>query len=80
MLSVVIGWCVTITGIQRKLIRVGPEKNGHFLFVAKKSSLVSQLSPSGCVPEIVGGKSLVLGQEKRIQALAESQEQLFTRN
>jgi hypothetical protein len=31
-------------------------------------------------PWIVGGKNLVLGQEKRIQALAESKEQIFTRN
>jgi len=31
VLSVVIGWCVTITGLQRKLILVGPEKNEHFL-------------------------------------------------
>jgi len=53
---VVIGQCVTITGLQRKLILVGPEKNEHFLFVAKKSSLVSQLSPSGCVPMDCGGK------------------------
>jgi hypothetical protein len=45
VLSVVIGQCVTITGLQRKLILVGPEKNEHFLFVATKSSLVSQLSP-----------------------------------
>jgi hypothetical protein len=45
VLSVVIGQCVTITGVQRKLILVGPEKNEHFLFVATKSSLVSQLSP-----------------------------------
>jgi len=56
VLSVVIGWCVTITGLQRKLILVGPEKNEHFLFVATKSSLVSQLSPSGCVPMNCGGK------------------------
>ncbi|KAH8953721.1 hypothetical protein BDL97_08G042100 [Sphagnum fallax] len=56
VLSVVIGQCVTITGLQRKLILVGPEKNEHFLFVAKKSSLVSQLSPSGCVPMDCGGK------------------------
>ncbi|CAK9277184.1 unnamed protein product, partial [Sphagnum jensenii] len=56
VLSVVIGQCVTITGLQRKLIVVGPEKNEHFLFVAKKSSLVSQLSPSGCVPMDCGGK------------------------
>jgi len=53
---VVIGQCVTITGLQRKLILVGPEKNEHFLFVAKKSSLVSQLSTSGCVPMDCGGK------------------------
>jgi hypothetical protein len=56
VLSVVIGQCVTITGLQRKLILVGPEKNEHFLFVATKSSLVSQLSPSGCVPTDCGGK------------------------
>jgi hypothetical protein len=56
VLSVVIGQCVTITGLQRKLILVGPEKNEHFLFVATKSSLVSQLSPSGCVPMDCGGK------------------------
>jgi hypothetical protein len=56
VLSVVIGQCVTITGLQRKLILVGPEKNEHFLFVAKKSSLVSQLSTSGCVPMDCGGK------------------------
>jgi hypothetical protein len=56
VLSVVIGQCVTITGLQRKLILVGPEKNEHFLFVAKKSSLVSQLSPSRCVPMDCGGK------------------------
>ncbi|KAH8953733.1 hypothetical protein BDL97_08G043200 [Sphagnum fallax] len=56
VLSVVIEQCVTITGLQRKLILVGPEKNEHFLFVAKKSSLVSQLSPSGCVPMDCGGK------------------------
>jgi hypothetical protein len=56
VLSVVIGQCVTITGHQRKLILVGPEKNEHFLFVATKSSLVSQLSPSGCVPMDCGGK------------------------
>jgi hypothetical protein len=56
VLSVVIGQCVTITGHQRKLILVGPEKNEHFLFVATKSSLVSQLSPSGCVPVDCGGK------------------------
>ncbi|CAK9270421.1 unnamed protein product [Sphagnum jensenii] len=56
VLSVVIGQCVTITGLQRKLILVGPEKNEHFLFVATKSSLVSQLSPSGCVPMGCGGK------------------------
>ncbi len=35
---------------------IGPEKNEHFLFVATKSSLVSQLSPSGCVPLDCGGK------------------------
>jgi hypothetical protein len=56
VLSVVIGQCVTITGLQRKLILVGPEKNEHFLFVATKSSLVSQLSPLGCVPMDCGGK------------------------
>jgi hypothetical protein len=56
VLSVVIGQCVTITGLQRKLILVGPEKNEHFLFVAINSSLVSQLSPSGCVPMDCGGK------------------------
>jgi hypothetical protein len=56
VLSVVIGQCVTITGLQRELILVGPEKNEHFLFVAKKSSLVSQLSPSRCVPMDCGGK------------------------
>jgi hypothetical protein len=56
VLSVVIGQCVTITGLQRKLILVGPEKNEHFLFVATKSSLVSQLSPSGCVPRDCDGK------------------------
>jgi len=56
VLSEVIGQCVTITGLQRKLILVGPEKNKHFLFVATKSSLVSQLSPSGCVPRDCGGK------------------------
>jgi hypothetical protein len=56
LLSVVIGQCVTITGVQRKLILVRPEKNEHFLFVATKSSLVSQLSPSGCVPIGCGGK------------------------
>jgi hypothetical protein len=56
VLSVVIGQCVTITGLHRKLILVGPEKNEHFLFVATKSSLVSQLSPSGCVPMDCGGK------------------------
>jgi hypothetical protein len=56
VLSVVIGQCVTITGLQRKLILVGPEKNEHFLFVATKSSLVSQLSTSGCVPMDCGGK------------------------
>jgi hypothetical protein len=55
VLSVVIGQCVTITGLQRKLILVGPEKNEHFLFVAKNNSLVS-LSPSGCVPMDCGGK------------------------
>jgi hypothetical protein len=54
--SVVIGQCVTITGLQRKLNLVGPEKNERFLFVVKKSSLVSQLSPSGCVPMDCGGK------------------------
>jgi hypothetical protein len=54
--SVVIGQCVTITGLQRKLILAGPEKNGRFLFVAKKNSLVSQLSPSGCVYMDCGGK------------------------
>jgi hypothetical protein len=51
--------------------------------VATKSSLVSQLHNfllQGVSPWIVGGKSLVLGQEKGIQPLAESQEQLFTRN
>ncbi len=53
VLSVVIGQCVTITGLQRKLILVGPEKNEHFLF---ESSLLSQLSPSGCVPMDCGGK------------------------
>ncbi|CAM6056190.1 unnamed protein product, partial [Sphagnum tenellum] len=52
VLSVVIA----IAGLQRKLILVGPEKNEHFLFVATKSSLVSQLSPSGCVPMGCGGK------------------------
>ncbi len=56
VLSVVIGQCVTITGLQRKLILVGPEKNEHFLLVATKSSLVSQLSASGCVPMDCGGK------------------------
>jgi hypothetical protein len=56
VLSVVIGRCVTVTGLPRKLILVGPEKNEHFLFVATKSSLVSQLSPSGCVPRDCGGK------------------------
>ncbi len=56
VLSVVIGQCVTITGLQRKLILVGPEKNEHFLFVATKSSLVSQLSTLGCVPMDCGGK------------------------
>ncbi len=56
VLSVVIGQCVTITGLQRKLILVGPEKNEHFLFVATKSSLVSQLSTSGCVPMDCRGK------------------------
>jgi hypothetical protein len=56
VLSVAIGQCVTITGLQRKLILVGPEKNKHFLFVATKSSLMSQLSPSGCVPRDCGGK------------------------
>jgi hypothetical protein len=56
VLSVVIGQCVTITGLQRKLILVGPEKNEHFLFVATKSTLVSQLSTSGCVPMDCGGK------------------------
>jgi hypothetical protein len=56
VLSVVIGQCVTITGFQRKLILVGTEKNEHFLFVATKHSLVSQLSPSGRVPMDCGGK------------------------
>jgi hypothetical protein len=56
VLSVVIGQCVNITGLQRKLILVGPEKNELLLFVATKSSLVSQLSPSGCVPMDCGGK------------------------
>jgi hypothetical protein len=56
--SVVCGdWAVcAITGLQRKLILVGPEKNEHFLFVATKSSLVSQLSTSGCVPMDCRGK------------------------
>ncbi len=56
VLSVVIGQCVTITGLQRNFILVGPEKNEHFLSVATKSSLVSELSPSGCVPMDCGGK------------------------
>ncbi|KAH9551263.1 hypothetical protein CY35_09G006100 [Sphagnum magellanicum] len=56
VLSLVIGQCVTITGLQRKLILVGPEKNEHLLFVTTKSSLVSQLSPLGCVPMDCGGK------------------------
>ncbi len=67
-------------GFKGKLILVGPEKTEHFLFVATKSSLVSQLSPSGCVPMGCGGKEPFLGQEKWIQPLVESQEQLFTRN
>ncbi len=54
--SVVIGQCVTITGLQRKLILVGTEKSEHFLFVATKRSLVSQLSPSGRVPMDCGAK------------------------
>ncbi|CAM6062907.1 unnamed protein product [Sphagnum tenellum] len=56
VLSVVIGQCVTITGFQRKLILVGTKKNEHFLFVATKHSLVSQLSPSWRVPMDCGGK------------------------
>jgi hypothetical protein len=65
VLSVVIGQCVTITGLQRKLILVGPEKNEHFLFVAKKSSLVSKLSPSGCVPMDCGGKEPYFGAREK---------------
>jgi hypothetical protein len=80
VLSVVIGQCVTITGLQRKLILVGPEKNEHFLLWQKRVAWCHNFLLHGVSPWIVGGKSLVLGQEKGIQPLAESQEQLFTRN
>jgi hypothetical protein len=76
VLSVVIGQCVTITGFQRKLILVGTEKNEHFLFVATKHSLVSQLSPSGRVPMDCGGKEPYFRAREMIQPLVESQEQL----
>ncbi len=36
VLSVVFGQCVTIIGLHRKLILVGPEKNEHFLFCGNK--------------------------------------------
>jgi hypothetical protein len=80
VLSEVIGQCVSITGLQRKLILVGPEKNEHFLFVATKSAWCHNFFLQGVSPGIVGGKSLILGQEKGIQPLADSQEQLFTRS
>jgi len=73
---VVIGQCVTITGFQRKLILVGTEKNEHFLFVATKHSLVSQLSPLGHVPMDCGGKEPYFRAREMIQPLVESQEQL----
>ncbi|CAN5974261.1 unnamed protein product [Sphagnum jensenii] len=44
------------SALSLKLILVGTEKNEHFLFVATKHSLVSQLSPSGRVPMDCGGK------------------------
>jgi len=80
VLSVVIGWCVTITGLQRKLILVGPEKNEHFLLWQQRVAWCHNFLLQGVSPWIAGAKSLILGQEKGIQPLAESQEQLFTRN
>ncbi len=58
VLSEVIGQCVTIVGLQRKLILVGPEKNEHFLCGNKEWPDVTTFSFRVCPQGLWGERAL----------------------
>lgn len=72
LLGAMLGDCIAISGLRRKMIRLGPEKNEFRMYVATRTSLVFHIGPSvvnssSKIDEADGFYEHVIGNQLQIQ-------------